>query len=158
MKVYKYLLAGALLISAAAPSMAQSDTKALQAQVTEMIKTKGPDFDKQVKQLYKDNKKDPSALLAIGRAFYNAKDYTNANAFADYALAKDSKCAPAFLLKGDICVSKDDAGGAAENYQQAKYFAPKDPEGYYKYAMILRGRSPQEAVDNLEDLRKQRPD
>lgn len=40
MKVYKYLLAGALLISAAAPSMAQSDTKALQAQVTEMIKTK----------------------------------------------------------------------------------------------------------------------
>ena len=158
MKVYKYLLAGALLISAAAPSMAQSDTKALQAQVTEMIKTKGPDFDKQVKQLYKDNKKDPAALLAIGRAFYNAKDYTNANAFADYALAKDSKYAPAFLLKGDICVSKDDAGGAAENYQQAKYFAPKDPEGYYKYAMILRGRSPQEAVDNLEDLRKQRPD
>lgn len=158
MKTYKYLLAGALLIGTVAPVMAQTDTKALQSQVEALVKAKGPDYDKSVKQLYKDNKKSPEALVAIGKAFYNAKDLTNAEAFADYALAKNSKYAPAFLLKGDICVSKDDAGGAAENYQQAKYFAPKDPEGYYKYAMILRGRSPQEAVENLEELRAQRPD
>ena len=43
-------------------------------------------------------------------------------------------------------------------YQQAKYFDPKDPEGYFKYANILRGRSPQEAVANLEELRTHRPD
>lgn len=159
MKIYKYLLAGMLTLSVSAPVMAQTDAKAAAAQATELIKAKGADFDKQVKQLYKANKKNPEALVAIGKAFYNAKDYDYADQFADYALqlAKFSY-APAFLLKGDICVSKDDAGGAASNYQQAKHFAPKDPEGYYKYAMVLRGRSPQEAIDNLEDLRKQVPD
>lgn len=158
MKATKYLLAGALVIGLAAPVMAQTDTKAVVAQATEIIKAKGPDYDKQIKQLYKDNKKNAEALVAIGKVFYNEKDLQNADLFADYALQKDGKYAPAFLLKGDICVSKDDAGGAAGNYQQAKYFAPKDPEGYYKYAMILRGRSPEEAVANLEELRTQRPD
>ena len=105
MKTYKYLLAGALLIGTVAPVMAQTDTKALQSQVEALVKAKGPDYDKSVKQLYKDNKKSPEALVAIGKAFYNAKDLTNAEAFADYALAKNSKYAPAFLLKGDICVS-----------------------------------------------------
>lgn len=158
MKAIKYLLAGALVLGLAAPVMAQTDTKAAVAQATEIIKAKGPDFDKQIKQLYKDNKKNPEALVAIGKAFYNAKDLQHADEFADYALQKDGKYAPAFLLKGDICVSKDDAGGAAGNYQQAKYFAPKDPEGYYKYAMILRGRSPEDAIANLEELRTQCPD
>lgn len=96
--------------------------------------------------------------MAIGKIFLNEKDTVNADRFADYALARDHKYAKAFLLKGDIAVTKDDAGAAAENYQQAKYFAPKDPEAYYKYAMILRGRSPEEAVANLEELRTQRPD
>lgn len=158
MKVYKYLLAGALVLGSAAPVMAQTDVKAVVEQTSQIIKAKGPDYEKQIKQLYKDNKKSPEALVAIGKTFYNAKDYDHAVQFADYALQKNGKFAPAFLLKGDICVSKDDAGGAAENYQQAKYFAPKDPEGYYKYAMILRGRSPEEAIQNLEDLRTQVPD
>lgn len=159
MKFCKYLLAGAIIFGATTPMLAQTDTKAVVDQVTQIIKAKGADYEKQVKQLYKDNKKDAETLVAIGKAFYNAKDYERANMFADYALqATKNKFAPAFLLKGDVCVSMDDAGGAAENYQQAKYFAPKDPEGYYKYAMILRGRSPQEAIDNLEELRKQLPD
>lgn len=158
MKIYKYVLAGALMLGAVVPVMAQDNVKAIAEQAAQIAKAKGPDYDKEVKQLYKDNKKNPEALVAIGRAFYNAKDLTNADLFADYAIQKKSSYAPAFLLKGDICVSKDDAGGAATNYQQAKYFAPKDPEAYYKYAMILRGRSPEEAVSNLEDLRKQLPD
>lgn len=160
MKVYKYLLAGVLLLGSVAPGMAQqTDPKAIGEQATQIIKAKGADFEKQVKQLYKDNKKNPAGLVAIGKAFYNVKDYDHAAQFANYALsASKSKFAPAFLLLGDICVSKDDAGGAAENYQQAKYFDPKNPEGYYKYAMILRGRSPEEAIQNLEDLRKYVPD
>lgn len=157
MKAIKYILMGALLFGAVAPTMAQ-DSKAITEQATKIIKAKGPDFKDQVKQMYKDNKKNPEALVAIGRAFLNEKDTENATMFADYALKRDGKFAKAFLLKGDIAVSKDDAGAAAENYQQAKYFDPKDPDAYYKYAMILRGRSPEEAVANLEELRVQRPD
>ena len=158
MKTYQILLAGALMFGSVSTSMAQTDTKALVEQTTQLIKAKGADFEKQVKDLYKANKKNPDALLAIGRTFYNNKDYAKANQFADYALQKNSKYADAFLLKGDICVSNDDAGGASRNYQQAIYFAPKNPEGYYKYAMILRGRNPEDAVATLEDLRKQVPD
>lgn len=145
------------MLGSAAPVMAQ-DSKAIVEQATQIINAKGADYANQLKQLYKDNKKNPEALVGIGKALLNAKDLDNAAKFADYALARDGKYAKAFLLKGDIAVSKDDAGAAAENYQQAKYFAPKDPEGYYKYAMILRGRSPEEAVSNLEELRTQRPD
>ena len=157
MKAVKYILMGALVFGSVAPVMAQ-DNKAITEQVTKMIKANGPDFKNQVKQLYKDHKKDPEALVAIGRAFLNEKDTENATMFADYALKRDGKFAKAFLLKGDIAVSNDDAGGAAENYQQAKYFDPKNPDAYYKYAMILRGRSPEDAVANLEELRVQRPD
>lgn len=158
MKTYQILLAGALMFGSVSTSMAQTDTKALVEQTTQLIKAKGADFEKQVKDLYKANKKNPDALLAIGRTFYNNKDYAKANQFADYALQKNSKYADAFLLKGDICVSNDDAGGASQNYQQAIYFAPKNPEGYYKYAMILRGRNPEDAVATLDTLRKHVPD
>lgn len=158
MKAIKYLLMGTLMFSSVAPTMAQDNKKAIFEQATQIIKAKGPDFKGQVKQLYKDNKKDPEALVAIGRAFLNQKDLEGAEEFADYALKRNGKFAEAFILKGDIAVAKDDAGGAAENYQQAKYFDPKNPEAYYKYAMVLRGRSPEEAVANLEELRTQRPD
>ena len=149
---------GALMLGAVAPAMAQLDNKTIIEQGTSIIKAKGADYANQVKQLYKDNKKNPEVLVALGKAFLNAQDTANASKFADYALQRNGKYAPAFLLKGDIAVAQDDAGAAAENYQQAKYFDPKDPDAYYKYAMILRGRSPEEAVQNLEELRVQRPD
>ena len=53
---------------------------------------------------------------------------------------------------------KDDGGEAASMYQNAMYFDPKEPDGYYKYALVQRGVNPQAAVDALEQLRKNRPD
>ncbi len=154
MKVIKYLIAGVLLLGSVTPTMAQDNNALVEAAVNQ-VKSKTAD----TKQLSKQFKKDPEALITIAKAYMNEKDYDNATKFADQALGcKNVDKAKVFLLKGDIAVSKDDAGTAAECYQQAKYFAPKDPEGYYKYAMILRGRSPEEAVKNLEDLRTQRPD
>jgi tetratricopeptide (TPR) repeat protein len=158
MKAIKYVLMGALLFGALAPVMAQVDNKSLIEQGTKVIQAKGADYANQVKELYKANKKNPEVLVGLGKAFLNVQDTANAKKFADYALQKDGKYAPAFMLKGDVAVSMDDAGTAAENYQQAKYFDPKNPDAYYKYAMILRGRSPEEAVKNLEELRTQRPD
>lgn len=59
MKAYQLLLAGALLLGPATVSMAQTDTKAVVEQTKQLIQTKGADFDKQVKELYKTNKKNP---------------------------------------------------------------------------------------------------
>lgn len=145
-----------MTLSLSAPVMAQVD-KTVIGQVTNIIASK-TDVDKQLKPIVTANKKNPDMLTAIGRAFLDAKDETNAEKYAEMALARNHKFAKAYILLGDIAVAKDDGGKAAEMYQQAKYWDPKDPEGYYKYANILRGRSPEEAVANLEDLRVQRPD
>ena len=145
-----------MALSLSAPAMAQVD-KAVLGQVTNIIASK-TDVDKQLKPIVNANKKNPAMLTAIGKAFLDAKDPVNAMKYAEMALARDRKFAKAFILLGDIAVFNDDGGTAAQQYAQAKHADPKDPEGYYKYANILRGRSPQEAVANLEELRVQRPD
>ena len=156
MKKLKYLAVGIVALSLSAPAMAQVDQAAI-GQVKNIIASKA-DVDKQLKPIVSANKKNPAMLTAIGKAFLDAKDPVNAAKYAEMALARDRKFAKAFILLGDIAVANDDGGKAAEQYAQAKYADPKDPEGYYKYANILRGRSPQEAVANLEELRVQRPD
>lgn len=156
MKKLKYLAVGIVALSLSAPAMAQVDQAAI-GQVKNIIASKA-DVDKQLKPIVSANKKNPAMLTAIGKAFLDVKDPVNAAKYAEMALARDRKFAKAFILLGDIAVANDDGGKAAEQYAQAKYADPKDPEGYYKYANILRGRSPQEAVANLEELRVQRPD
>ncbi|MGI6231720.1 MAG: tetratricopeptide repeat protein [Prevotella sp.] len=159
MKTYKYLLMGALLLGSASASFAQEDNKAIIERATAIIKSKSPDAADQIKEIAKDNKKNPEVLTGIGRAYLEqVKDTAQANIFADKALARNSKYAKAWILKGDIEIVKDNAGEAAAAFQNAIYFDPKDPQGYYKYAMVQRGVNPEVAASTLENLRKQRPD
>ena len=144
------------MLSLSAPVMAQVD-QAVVKQVSDIIASKD-NVDKQLKPIVNANKKNPAMLTAIGQAFLDANDVVNAEKYATMAMTRDKKYAKAYVLLGDIAVKNDDGGKAAEWYQQAKYWDPKDPEGYFKYANILRGRSPQEAVANLEELRTHRPD
>ena len=153
----KYLLAGVALATATLPAAAQ-DSKTVIADIAKVIKANPADLADQVKAVYKANKKNPEVLVGIGRAYLEAKDTANAKVYAEYALKRDRKYAPAYILAGDIEVHKDEGGAAAGYYQQAKYFDPKNPEAYFKYANVLRGRSPEEAVANLEELRTHRPD
>ncbi len=158
MRTIKYLIIGALLMGFAAPSMAQDAiSKAAIDQATQIIKA-GGDIKKGLKTIYKDNKKNPVVLVGIGKAFLNVNDTANAMKYATLAMERNKKYADAYILAGDIEVLKDNGGAAAGWYQQAKYFDPKNPDAYFKYANILRGRSPEEAVSNLNDLRTQRPD
>ncbi len=157
MKAIKYLLMGVMIVGFSAPVIAQ-DNKATIEAVTKVIKNKIGNVDDQVKSVYKDNKKNAEVLVGIGRAYLDVKDTTKAKNYADLAIKADKKYAPGYILHGDIEVIKDDGGAAAGWYQQAIYFDPKNPDGYFKYASIYRGRSPEEAVSKLEDLRTQRPD
>ncbi|MGI6223945.1 MAG: tetratricopeptide repeat protein [Prevotella sp.] len=157
MRAIKYVLLGALLFGTA-PAMAQNDNKAIIDNVTKIISSKGPNVADQVKDIYKANKKNPEVLVGIGQAYLNVKDTANATKYADLALKRNNKYAKAWILKGDIAVIKDDGGEAASMYQNAMYFDPKEPDGYYKYALVQRGVNPQAAVDALEQLRKNRPD
>lgn len=157
MKAIKYLMMGALMLSLSVPAAAQTDSKAVIAQATKIIKSKPANLDEQLKPIYKENKKNVEVLVGIGRAFLDAKDYTNAQKYVDLAMARNSKNCEAWILQGDLYVAQDDGGKAAGAYQQAKYADPTNPEGYYRYAMVLRSSSPSEAVANLEELRKYKP-
>jgi len=157
MKVVRYLALGAIAMTLSMPAQAQ-DNKAEIDAITKVITANPTGCADQVKEVYKRNKKNPEVLVGIGNAYLQAKDLVNAEKYANLAIEKNKKYAPAYILLGDVAVAKDDGGAAASWYQQAQYFDPKNPQGYIKYAWIYRGRSPEEAVAKLEDLRAQMPE
>ncbi len=159
MKAIKYLFTAALLAGFSTAAMAQDGTKADIDAVKKIISSKPADLDKQMKPFYKANKKNAENLVAFGREFLAVKDTANAKEYANYALqASKNKCAPAFLLLGDIEAISENGGGAAAQYEQAIYVDPKNPDAYYKYANVYRKISPSGAVAKLNELRQQRPD
>lgn len=159
MKAIKYLLAGALMIGLSTPTMAQ-DVKSEVNAITKVIVSNKNNLEAvkdQIKTFYKEYKKNPEALVGLGRAYLEIKDTANAKKYADEAIKRDKNYGDGYILEGDIEVIKNDGGEAARWYQQAIYFEPKNPQGYIKYANIYRGRSPEEAVSKLEELRKVLP-
>ena len=159
MKAIKYLFIAALTAGYSASATAQNGTEADVQAVKDIISKKPADLEKQMKPFYKANKKNPTNLVAFGRAFYEVKDTANAKTYAHHALtASKNQCAPAYILLGDIEAYGDNGGGAAAQYEQAIYAAPTEPEAYYKYANVYRKISPRGAVSKLEELRSQRPD
>lgn len=159
MKQLKYVLVGALMLGINAPVMAQEDNKTVIESITKVIKSNSSDAEEQVKAVFKKNKKNPEVLVGIARAYFEQKDTAKARVFADFAnKAAKYKCAQAYVLLGDISAMGEDGGTAAQHYQQAISFDPKNPEPYYKYANVYRKVSPTVAVMKLDELRKQRPD
>ena len=159
MKQLKYVLVGALMLGINAPVMAQEDNKSVIESITKVIKSNSSDAEEQVKAVFKKNKKNPEVLVGIARAYFEQKDTAKARVFADFAnKAAKYKCAQAYVLLGDISAIGEDGGTAAQHYQQAISFDPKNPEPYYKYANVYRKVSPTVAVMKLDELRKQRPD
>ena len=159
MKAIKYLFIAALTAGYSANALAQDGSKADIDAVKKIISNKPADLDKQMKPYYKENKKNAENLVAFGRAFYEAKDTANARVYADYALqASKNKCAPAFILLGDIAAVADDGGGAASQYEQAIYVDPKNPDAYYKFALVNRKVNPGMVAQKLDELKAQRPD
>ena len=159
MKAIKYLLAGAMFLTVGTSAMAQTaEEKSTIDAVAQIISSKPEDVEKAIKPYFKKNKKNPVVLTGFANAFYEAKDYNNAIVYVDKAIAIDPNHTAAYILKGDIYVMLDNGGEAAKWYEQAIYFSPKDPIGYYKYANIYRGKNPSLAVSKLADLRVQRPD
>ena len=154
MKTIKYLFIGALALSFSTTAMAQEESPV--EAVKALIKTNTPDAEKQIKAIYKKNKKNAEVVTGIARAYYEEKDTANARYYAD--LATKMNYGPAYIVLGDIAALADDGGGAARMYDQAVYFAPKEPAAYYKYAMVYRKVHLDAAIGKLDDLGVQRPD
>ena len=160
MKAIKYFVAGALMLSIAAPSMAQ-DVKSQVDAITkvvvdakgDVVATKAP-----VKAFMKLNKKNAEALAGLGRAFLAAKNFEQAKVYADQAMKVGKTCAAGYVLRGDIASAEDDGGMAASYYEMATQQAPQDPTAYVKYARVYQKVDPKGAVAMLEKLRTVKPD
>ena len=159
MKAIKYLVMGALLTGFSATANAQ---EAELNAALEGIKSQAPTAAKLADVAFKKNKKNQEAILKIAQAFYAQKDTANARKFANLANEAGKpkyQYAPAYLLLGDIEASYGtDGGKAASYYNQAITFAPKNPEGYKKWAMVYRKISPTQAAKKLEEMKIQCPD
>jgi tetratricopeptide (TPR) repeat protein len=159
MKAIKYLMMGVLTFSFSTSVMAQDGSKADIDAVKRIISSKPADLDKQMKPYYKENRKNAENLIGFARAFFEVKDTANAKKYAEFALtASKNKCAPAYILLGDIEALSDDGGSAAQQYEQAIYADPKLVEAYYKYALVYRKIDPRGAAAKLDELKANRPD
>ena len=124
------------------------------------IKSKAANKAELVKVAQKKNKKNPEALVALGRALYEQKDTALARAcanMANEAVKPKYSYAPAYLLLGDIESLGDDGGKAASFFNQAIHFNPTNPEGYKKWAMVYRKISPSQAAAKLQDMKANCP-
>jgi tetratricopeptide (TPR) repeat protein len=152
MKKAKYIIIGAMMTVISVPTMAQDATSAIE-QATKIIKSGAEDKDKQVTAVFKTVKKDAKAIAGIGRAYLDAKEYDNADKYADLAIKANKNCAAGYVLKGDICVMKDDGGAASGWFENATTLDPQDPEGYRRYAQINAKADPDGSIAKLEQLR-----
>lgn len=159
MKAIKYLVAGALMLSVAAPSMAQNAKTDIEA-ISKVIIDNNGDVNATkdaVKQFTKVYKKNAEALAGLGRAFLDAKNYEQAKVYAAQARKVGAQSALGYLLEGDIAAAQDDGGEAASWYEQATMFDPQNPLGYIKYARVYQKVDPDGAVAMLEKLRTVMP-
>ena len=155
----KYVLMGVLTLGFSASVMAQDGSKADVDAVKKIISSKPADLQKQLKPFYSKNKKNTDNLLAFARAFYEASDTANARAYANYALtASKNKCAPAYVLLGDIAALSDDGGAAAAYYDQAIYADNKYVDAYKRYAMVYSKIDPRGSAQKLDELKQNVPD
>lgn len=152
MKTAKYIIIGAMMTVISVPTMAQDATSAVE-QATKIIKSGAEDKDKQVTAVFKTVKKNAKAIAGIGRAYLDAKEYDNADKYADLAIKANKNCAAGYVLKGDICVMKDDGGAASSWFENATTLDPQDPEGYRRYAQINAKADPDGSIAKLEQLR-----
>lgn len=143
-----------------APAMSQ-DMKSDIENISKLVKENKSNpaaIKDEIKAFRKNYKKNAEALTALGRAYLDVKDTTNAVALAENALKVNSKYGPGYVLMGDIEVAKDNGGSASAWFEQATMMDPQNIEGYRRYAQVNSKANPTMAVMKLEELRKVRPD
>ena len=158
MKKIKYLVMSVLMLGMSTSVMAQeAELKA----AIDAVKGKAANTAELVKVAQKKNKKNAEGLIALGRALYEQKDTAGAHVcanMANEAVKPKYSYAPAWMLLGDIeSAYGTDGGKAANYYNQAIHFDPKNPEGYKKWAMVYRKISPSQAAKKLEEMKAQCP-
>lgn len=144
MKAIKYLLIGAMLTVSTSMS---AQSAGYQSEVNAIWKVlqdnpgKPDAAKKMVKAFEGKYKKEPAALIQLGKAFLAENYMEKAQYYANLVIKKNKNYGDAYVLLGDIEQLKDqenEGGKAAYWYQNAMTMDPKNPKGYINYANIFR--------------------
>lgn len=121
-------------------------------QIESLNKTNPKAAQKEATKFFKKNKKNPSAVIDLARMFLKEKDYATAENLAQDVLAVDSKNTDAHIFLGDYWYTREDAGQAASEYEQAVNANPQDTTAYIRYANIYKDKFPVQARQMLERM------
>lgn len=144
------------MVSAQTPA---ADWQAGVDQLKELIKNDPEQAEDFAKDLTKGkNKKNLDLMVAVGEAYLEAKNFDEAEKYADKAGKVDRKDPQVFILRGDIALAREDVGTACGYYEQAILFDPQCYEAYLKYARAYKAASPSQAIDKLKQLKQIAPD
>lgn len=161
MKTIKYLFAGVLAMGLSATAMAQDvDYKTALKPIESALEANqdAKTIAALAKDYQKTYKKDEAALVALGQAYLNVKNYDAAEAIAN-GITNNKKMngSSAYVLLGDIAAYKDstaNAGDAASKYQQAISVNPNNKTAYERYAAVYRHVSLSQSISKLEEYKK----
>lgn len=159
-KRIQVFLAGAFIaVGSLCAQSSDTDWKSQVAKLKETIQSNPEQAEEEAKELIKGkNKKNIDLLIAIGRAYLDADNLSEAKDYASRARKVDGKSAAASLLEGDIAIKEQDAGKASQKYEEAIYFDPHCTEAYLKYADIYKASNSDLAIQKLQELKALEPD
>ena len=124
-----------------------------------IVADKPLDHDVILQNYFKKNRNNVDNLVSFGSILMENGDTANVRVVTELALkATKNRCAPAYMLLGDIQKVKEDYLEACKYYDMAIIIDPQMPEPYIRYATLYSRISPNYSMDKLEDLRLARPD
>lgn len=130
-----------------------------------LAKIKLKDNPKEAESVFNDvikkNKKEITAVLAVGRAYLSNGMMQQATQQVDVAKKMNDKNPDVYILEGDIIAAgstTEKVGSAAGKYEMATYFSPDYCLGYMKFAKIYEYVSPIMAIEKLKTVIEKRPD
>ena len=128
-------------------------------QVIASLLADSPDFAKgNAEKLIKKNSDNTDLIAAIGSIYLKAGKVDDAAEYFRRAQRCKRISTKAINLGGDIAIAKNNVDSAKYYYERSIYFDRKDPDGYYKYANLLKTTDMSKAVEVLTLLKKNRPD
>lgn len=149
---------GALfLLCLSAPASAQVNYKAME-KAFGMILRKYPLYaDSVAKRMVEKYRRQPEVYAGVARAYFFAGGEDKADDYLARCLHVDTLYAPAYVLRGDMALSRRDTLEAARWFRTAATVKPREPEGYLRYVELMATRDMQASLAVLDSMKHHCP-
>ncbi len=146
-----------VLLSLSMPASAQVNYKAME-KAFGMILRKYPLYaDSVAKRMVEKYRHKPEVYAGVARAYFFAGGEEKAEDYLAHCIHVDTLYAPAYVLRGDMALSKRDTVEAARWFKTAATVKPTEPEGYLRYVELMATRDMQASLTMLDSMKLKCP-